>query len=347
VISAPGLLAFVPGAGAPAGPETQQTGGGRTRTEHLQVTYPEGAEDELRVFLGYAEEVYAGVDSLLGGALPAPLSVALVTGTASGSSPGGIVLGLERGLSTRVVFARELARAAQREILGETYELPGYRFFEEGVAAWVEERYERDVGRVKPRGLWAAYAYMQEATYPEYLAAYEGASEELGREVATAAGHSFVSYLIDIHGQAGLMALMKAMSENVDICSALDSSGIGCARFVEAWQEALALEAEKYDFTAVPDVFADLEMSGEGEYRDLSLRVFIRNPETVSYLFFVSYIVDGERSEESYRADSSDFEALVPLGRVRVGTKVLWDVAVWSRTLETWKKSGWQDRIVR
>lgn len=42
-----------------------------------------------------------------------------------------------------------------------------------------------------------------------------------------------------------------------------------------------------------------------------------------------------------------DFSAVVPLGRARVGAKAMWDVAVWSEMLKLWRRSGWQDQVVR
>jgi hypothetical protein len=332
---------------ATAATVVQEARPGVLRTEHLRVRYPERAVNELRAFLSYAEEVYVAVDSLLGGALPAPLDVTLARGVGGRSSREGVVLGVEHAPFARARFARELAHAAAWNLLGDAYGLPGYRFVVEGVAAWAEERYERAAGRPKPRRLWAGYAYMQDAAYLEYLAAFDEAVAELGRDVVVAVGHSFVSRLVERRGTAGLLSLLRAMSESADVCSALDVADIGCADFVADWREALAAEAVKHHFATVPDLFADLEARGEGEFRDLDLRVFIRNPETTSYLFFVSYVIDGERTEESYVADGVEFEALVPLGRVPVGAKVMWEVAVWSRTLRTWKKSGWQDRTVR
>jgi hypothetical protein len=317
------------------------------RTEHLEVAYPEGAESELGEFLDYAELVYAEVDSLMGGAVASPIRVTLVREGTSGSTPEGITLSLHMGPQVRELFARELARAAARKIVGPTYEAGGYRFLDEGLAAWVEARYERARGAEEPRWLRAAFAYMEEATYLEYLETFTQASEEVGREVVSAAGYSFVSHLVDRYGWQGVLTLLAAMKGNIDVCSSLDDAGYDCEEFLDSWDAALAAEAAKHDFTLVPDVWADLLVAGEGDYRDVSLLVYIRNPEATSYLYFISYVIGEEPFEESFAAASSDFEAVIPLGQVPVGTRVLWEVAVWSRTVRTWKKSGWQDRTAR
>ena len=325
----------------------QATPDQEARTEHLEIYYPKGEDEGLRGFLEYAEDVYALTDSLMNGALPSSVKVTLIGTGLSGSSPDGIVLSLEQGRYLEPVFARELARLGVREIVGEVLDAEGYRFFVEGLAAWVGERFERRLGSIEPRWLWAAYAYMEEATYLEYLEVYSRASEDLGKNVVNAVGYSLVSYLSERHGWVGVMSVLAAMPDNIEVCSALDEAGFDCLGTWEGWQLALESESAKHDFTQLPKVFADLEVNGEGDTRDVGLRVFISNPETTSYLFFVAYVVDDEPAEESYSADAHDFEALVPLGRLPLGSKVLWEVAVWSRTVQTWRKSGWQDGTIR
>jgi hypothetical protein len=341
-----GLLAD-PSVGYPILACPHATAKQQARTDHLEVYYPEGEEDGLSEFLEYAEDVYAYVDSLMKGALPSPIRVTLVATGLSGPSSDGIVLSLEQERYIEPVFARELARLGGRAIVGDVFDAEGYRFFVEGLAAWAGEHFERRLGSIEPRWLWAAYAFMEEATYLEYLEVYTRAAEDLGKNVVNAAGYSLVSYLVDRYGWDGVMSILAAMPENIEVCSAMDEAGFDCLGIWEGWQLALEAESAKHDFTQLPEVFADLEVSGEGNTRDAGLRVFIRNPETTSYLFFVAYVVGDEPAEESYSADGHDFEALVPLGRLPVGTKVLWEVAVWSRTVQAWRKSGWQDRTIR
>jgi hypothetical protein len=325
----------------------QQAASGQLRSEHVEVAYPEGAEDVARGFLDSAEEVYADIDSLFGGALPASINVNLVKTGLSRSTPGGLVLSLEQEGYAEAIFARELAHLAGRGSVGPLYDAEAYQVFREGLAAWVGARYEPSLGSHEPRWLWGAYAYMEEATYFEYLEIYSRASEELGKDVIDAVGYTLVDHLVDRHGWRGVTSVLETMVDNVEICGALDDAGLDCLDLWESWQAKLESEAANHDFAHLPKVFADLEVEGEGETRSLILRVFIRNPETSSYLFFVSYEIDGERFEESYPADSVEFEALVALGDVSLGTKVLWEAAVWSRTVQTWRKSGWQDRIIR
>jgi len=317
------------------------------RTDHLEIHYPEGEGEALRGFLEYAENVYTHIDSLIKGALPSPVQVTLVSTGLSGSSPDGIVLSLEQGRYIEPVFARELTRLGGREFVGEVFDAESYRFFVEGLVAWVGERFETRLGSMEPRWLWAAYAFMEEATYFEYLEVYTRASEDLGKNVVNAVGYSLVAYLTEHYGWDGVMSVMATMPDNIEVCSAMDEAGFDCLSTWEGWQVALETEATKHDFTQVPRVFADLEVSGEGDTRDVGLRVFIRNPETSSYLFFVEYVIVDEPEEESFSADGHDFEGRVPLGRLPVGTKVLWEVAVWSRTVQTWRKSGWQDATIR
>ncbi len=324
--------------------QSQQT---HTRTDHFVLAYPAEDDQAAQSFLEYAELVYADIDSLLDGALPDSLQVTLVSDGTSGSTDGAIHLSLHHGLELQAIFARELTRTAEREALGETYELLAYRFVTEGLAAWVEARYEARVGTVRPRDMWAAFAYMQEASYPEYLASYDIAALDLGRNVVDAAGYSFVSHLVDTHGLYGLHSLLRAMPANADICGALNDARLDCDSLVDGWQSALDQEAGRHDFSNVPELWSLLEVSGEGDQRDVALRVYIQNPESSDYLFFVSYIIDEKRYEEAFPADASEFRALVPLGQVKEGEKLLWEVAVWSHTIQTWRRSGWQDQIIR
>ncbi|KPK59906.1 MAG: hypothetical protein AMS21_09690 [Gemmatimonas sp. SG8_38_2] len=325
----------------------QQFGGGQARTANLVFDYPSGEEARVEVVLLHAEAIYERVDSLMDGALPSPVHVTLVSTGLSGSTSEGIVLSLQQGRHVEPFLARALVNLAGREIVGDVYELEGYRFFVEGLAAWVGEPYEHGLGSLEPRWLRAAYAYMEEATYLEYLEVYSRASEELGKNVVNAVGYTFVAHLIEHHGWAGVTSLLQAMTGNSEICGALDDAGFDCFALWASWQLALEAESARHDFTLLPEILADLEMGGEGETREVSLRVFIRNPETDDYLFFVAYEIDGERVEESFPADSGDFEARVPLGAIPVGTKVLWEVAVWSRTVQAWRRNGWQDGTIR
>ena len=319
----------------------------RELTAHLEIVYPADELDAARLFMGYAESVYGDVDSLMGAVLPARLRVTLLKDGRSSSTGSEVHLSLHPGLVLQAVFAAELVRVAEREILGDAYEIQGYRFVVEGLANWVEERYERRLGDEKTRSTWAAYAYMMQATYPEYLASYELAVEELGRNVVDAAGYSFISHVAERHGMDGVRSLFRAMTGNVDVCSALSDSGIDCEVFVESWQAALAAQATSHDFSTLPEIWSLLEVRGEGETREVGLRVYIQNPESSEYTFFVSYVIGEERFEEAFPADMTEFRAVVPLGQMQEGTKLLWEVSVWSRTVSAWRKSGWQDQIIR
>jgi hypothetical protein len=318
----------------------------RARSEHLQVTYPAAEAGKAASFLSYAEGVYFCVDSTFSGALPAVLPVTLVSGQTHGSSDSTVVVSLLHESLVGRSFARELAHVAGRAIVGPAYDLEGYRFLAEGLAAWAAERCGPVPGPAEPYWLWAAYAYMEEATYPEYLEAFERAVEEVGRSVVAAAGYAFVDHVVRRHGREGLVALLTAMSENIDVCSALDDADFGCDSFLDDWSAALDAEAAKHDFSLIPQIHADLFATGQGEHRELSLWVRIVNPEAESYAFYVSLVIDGERSEEPFYAEGSDFSGRVPLGEARVGAKVMWDVGVWSETLKLWRRSGWQDRII-
>jgi hypothetical protein len=317
------------------------------RTEHLTVTYPAQDDSAAREFLAYAEAVYADVDSLLSGALPGSLEVELVRQGTSGLAADGVTLSLHHGRRLDAIFAAVLAQAAAREVLAGAHELDAYHFLVEGLAGWAAERYERRLGVVEPRGLWAAYAFLEEAAYLEFLSSYDEAEEELGHNVVAAAGYSLISYLVERGGLAALHALLLAMRDNVDLCTALDDAGLDCARCVEGWRAALEAEVARHDFSTLPEMWSALEVWEDGGARDLWLVVHVHNPEAADYEFFVSYVIGDERFEESHAADASHFQTFLPLGRVTPGAHVLWEVAVWSRTIQTWRKSGWQDQIVR
>lgn len=323
-----------------------QQGERQARSEHLEITYPVAEQAKVAQLLTYADDVYTCVDTLLAGGLPRSLRVRLVSERRSASSDSTVVVSvLHENLLGRDL-AGGLARAATRELVGAAYRLEGYRFFIEGLAAWVGERCEHVAGPVEPRWLWAAYAHVEAATYLEYLEAFEAAGEEMGKEVISAAGYTFVGQFIERHGRAGLWSLLDAMSRSTDLCSAIDDAGFGCQAFLDDWWAALDAEAAKRDFSTIPQVYADLLAGGDGVWRELSLRVRIINPEAASYPYFLSLVIDGERSERGFHAEASDYLALVPLGRVRVGATVLWDVAVWSDSLKVWRRSGWQNRII-
>ncbi len=325
----------------------QDTSQDAIRTRHLWIHYPPVGAGVARSFAGYAEGIYADVDSLLGDALPETLTVNFVEQGLSRLDSGRVTLNLQQEPYLRQVFARELAYLAMQVELGPAYGFEGYRFLIEGVGAWVGERYERELGSVPPRRTWAAYAYVQEATYLGYLEAFERASEEIGKQVVTGVGYTFVKHLVGRHGVRAVPVLLRSLAENSDVCSALDGARFDCEAFVPSWEAALQAEAGRHDFTQLPQVEADLLVAGDGELLDLTLEVRIQNPEAESYLFFVSYVIGEERDEIAYPAESGDFRTQVGLGRARLGTKVLWDVAVWSRTLQLWRRSGWQDRTVR
>jgi hypothetical protein len=331
---------------APSAQWVQQAGERRAQTEHLEITYPSSEEAKVREFLSSAEDVYQAVDSLMYDALPASLRLTFVAEPKRDSTRTGLVLSLLDGSRMTREFALQLTHTAARQIVGPSFDAESYRFVAEGLAAWVGERVVPLPGSVEQRLMLASYAYMEEATYPEYLASYELASEEMGKAVINAAGLSFVTHVVERRGRDGLASLLGAMSDNIEICSALDQAGFGCDSFLDDWEAALEAEAAKHDFSILPTVHADLLASGQGELRDLSLWVRIINPEAADYPFYISLVIDGEELEEPFYADESDYSGLVPLGQVSAGVKVLWDVAVWSETLQLWRRSGWQDRII-
>jgi len=323
-----------------------QQGDWQARSEHLEISYPAAEQAKVAQLLTYADDIYTCVDTLLAGALPRSLRVRLVSERRIASSDSSVVVSvLHENLLGRDLAAG-LARAAMQELVGAAYALEGYRFFIEGLAAWVGERCEHVAGPVEPRWLWGAYAHMEAATYLEYLEAFEAAGEEMGKEVILGAGYSFVDHFIERHGRAGLWSLSAAMSRSTDLCSAIDDAGFDCEAVLDNWWAALDAEAAKRDFSTIPQVYADLVAGGDGEWRELSLRVHIINPEAASYPYFLSLVINGERSERGFQAEASDYLALVPLGRVPVGATVLWDVAVWSDSLKLWRRSGWQNRII-
>jgi hypothetical protein len=317
----------------------------RARSEHLRILYPAAEATRAASFLNDAEDVYTCVDSLLSGALPATVTVELESERTAGSGDSTVVVALMHERLMGHSFARGLVRVGGREIVGPAFDSEAVRFLAEGLGTWVANRC-RPV-REEPYWLWAAYAHMEDATYLEYLEVFERASEEVGRPVITAAGYAFVDHIVRRHGREALATLLAAMSDDPDVCSGLDHAGIGCDAFLDDWWMALDAEAASHDFSVIPQVQADLLASGSGELRELSLWVRIVNPEAESYPFYVSLVIDGERSEEPFYAERSDFSGQVPLGQVDLGAKVMWDVAVWSETLKLWRRSGWQDRIVR
>jgi hypothetical protein len=316
----------------------------RARGEHLQVIYPAAEAARAASFLSDAEEVYSCVDSLLSDALPSNLTVRLVDERADSPSDSTVVVTLMDESLMGHSLARGLAHFGGRTVVGPAFDIEGVRFFAEGLGVWVANRC-RPV-REEPYWQWAAYAQMEEATYLEYLEVFERASEEVGRHVIAAAGYAFVDHLARRHGREALVTLLAALSESIDVCSALDEAGFGCDAFLDDWWAALDAEAARQDFSRIPQVHADLFASGQGELRELTLWVRIVNPEAESYPFYVSLVIDGERSEEPFYAEESDFSGQVPLGQVSAGAKVMWDVAVWSETLKLWRRSGWQDMII-
>jgi len=317
----------------------------QVRSEHLLIIYPAVEAATATAFLNDAEEIYACVDSLLSGSLPATVTVRLEGERADSGSDSTVVVALMHETLMGHSLARRLARVGGRTLAGRAFDSEGNRFFAEGLGIWAASRC-RQV-REEPYWLWAAYAHMEEATYLEYLEVFERASDEVGHRVIAAAGYAFVDYLVQRHGRSALTRLLAAMWDNADVCSSLDQAGLGCDAFLDDWWAALDAETEKHDFERIPRVQADLFASGQGELRDLSLWVHIVNPEAENYAFYVSLVIDGERSEEPFYADERDFSGRVQLGRVSVGARVMWDVAVWSETLKLWRRSGWQDRIIR
>ncbi len=317
----------------------------RAQGEHVQVIYPAAEAEEVESFLSDVEQVYVCVDSLLNSALPATLTVRLARERASSASDSVIVVELMDESLMGHSLARGLVRVGGHELVGPAFDMEGIRFFAEGLEAWVASPC-RPV-REEPFWLWAAWAHMEEATYLEYLEVFERACEEVGRPVIAAAGYAFVDHLTRRHGREALQTTLAAMSDNADICYGLDEVGIGCDAFLDDWWAALDSEMARHEFALVPQVHADLFASGQGELRELSLWVHIVNPEAASYPFYVSLVIEGERSEEPFYAEQGDFSGQVPLGQVSPGAKVMWDVAVWSETLKLWRRSGWQNQVIR
>ena len=336
-----------PGVGsATAASFAQQAETRRIRTGLFEVAYTVADEADVRALLRRAEAVYYGVDSLLFDALPASLSIWLTTDAAGGETAADLVIDPRYAGPVELILADRMARVAARRIVGATYEADGYAFFNEGLAAWVTERYERAAGIVRPRWLWAAYAYVQEASYLEYMEGYPLAVAELGRNVAGAVGYSFVVNFISQHGRPGLESLLRAMSDSIDLCSALGDAGFDCDAVQADWEAALASETAKHDFSNLPMVQADLFVRGDAEEQEAALLVRVVNPEAEEYSVFVQYALDDDYWEEAFQADGHEHRRWMPLGPVEIGARILWEAAVWSDSLQDWVTSGWQDKKI-
>jgi hypothetical protein len=323
-----------------------QITGGRARTEHLIISYPEGNEDEVGNFVAFAEDVYADVNLLFENALPNTIAVDLVDEPGSRASATGITVSLQVPSAVEQIYAHELAHIALREIIGERYELEEYRFLAEGLAAWVEERYEPEAGFVEPRACRAAYAHSLGLSSLRHAQEWEELKRVVGDSSAYSLGHSFVSYLDDEYGRGALVRVVHAAADASGLAAALRDAGVDDTEFVEGWQAMLDAEAAQHDFDRVPQVEADLVVAGSGPARDVSVRVRVENPEATEYKYYVAYYIGDVWKEDTYDANASNVEALVPLGQVNVETLVRWDAVVWSDTLKAWVKSGWQKRTI-
>lgn len=325
---------------------TPMMGNRRARTAHLDISFPRDQESKVQEFLIYAEDVYADVNGLFNGALPPTIDVTLVSEYGSRLSESGIVVSLQHLESVEQIYARELVHVAFRKLVGDPKGQQYYSFFYEGLAAWVEERIEWKQGFAEPRPLRAAYGYTQGWAELGKLEQWDQVLREIEGGIAYAIGCSFVSHFISVHGQDGLLKLLDEMSRSSGVCPALDSGGFDCEAFVQSWHTLLSMEAANHDFSGVPQIAADLDVAGEGQLRSVSVVVRIKNREGGSYNHCVSYNVGDDWTENCYTAGISDIKAEVSLGQLPVGTKVMWDAVVWSKTVQSWIKAGLQEEII-
>lgn len=318
----------------------------QNRTEHLDIRYPADAAAEIQEFLHDAESIYRGVQEFFGGTLPFSLAIRVTETEAAGDSDGGLRLSLRYAPVLRERFAAELARLAAVELAGRAHAQGGARFLVEGLSAWVAARSVGGESRSELRWRRAAYGYLQEAAYLEYLESFDRASEDLGERKVVALGFTFADVLVENHGRGAIVTVLRALGQSADLCEALERSGVGCEDLLNRWWASLATESARQELDRLPRIRSDLHASGTGRERALTLHVHIVNPEAETYVYYVHLKIGDTQSEEPYTADAREFDAWVDVGEADPGAKVLWNVAVWSETLEDWVRAGWQDRRV-
>jgi hypothetical protein len=317
----------------------------RARTEHLTISFPEGQESRVQEFLLFAEDLYADVNGLFDGALPATIDVALADGQGGRFSESVIVLDLQGLDSTAENFARELVLLAFQQLVGD-HGSQNFGFVGEGLADWVEEQIEWRQGVAEPRPLRAAYAYTQGWAELAKLERWDQMTRELDETISHAIGCSFVAHFVIVHGQEGLLELLNELSHQSSVCAALDAGGFDCAGFVQSWHTLLEIEAANHIFASVPQIAADLNVTGEGRLRAATISVRIVNPRLGTTKYCVSYNTGHGWQEECHTDRGGDRTAEVPLGQVAAGTTVMWDATVWSETLQSWVRAGQQGVIV-
>lgn len=318
----------------------------RARTQHLNITFPDGQESNVQEFLIYAEDVYGDVNDLFGGALPPTIDVAFVRAEADPPADGDIVVSLAQLKQIEQIYARELVNLIFRLRRSEGAAPDCCRFFYAGLAEWVEERYEWKKGPAEPRALRAAYGYTQGWADLDHLQHWDEMLAEIPADIATAIGHTFVAHFINVYGQEGLLRLLDELSRSTDVCFALDAGGFDCAAFVDSWQTLLQLESEDDDFTTLPRITADLIVGGAGRTRDVGIAVHITNPERVSYQHCLTYTIADDPTETCDTSVSPYLRTQIPLGKLSVGASVRWHAAVWSETLQTWITTPWQEQRI-
>ena len=142
-------------------PTTSTLADGEVNTEHLHITYPAGQEARAAEMLSYAEDVFADVNAFFEGALPAHIDVSLENHIGSSFNPRNspqIIIGIAASGSVKEILAHELTHAAFHELVRRP-SAKNYRFFNEGLATWIEAGYES--GQAGKRSLWAAYGHQQ------------------------------------------------------------------------------------------------------------------------------------------------------------------------------------------
>jgi hypothetical protein len=313
----------------------------RARTEHLTISFPEHRETRVQEFLLIAEDLYADVNGLFDGALPATIDVTLADEGDGRFPESVIVLNLEDRNSLTENFARELVLLAFQQLAGD-HGSKNFGFVGEGLACWVEEQIEWRQGVAEPRPLRAAYGYTLGWAELAQLERWEQATRELDAAIAHAIGCSFVTHFVNVHGQDGLLRLLNELPRQSSVCAALDSGGFECADFVRSWHTVLEIEATNHVFASVPQIAAELSVTDEGQLRTAAITVRIVNPHLGTTKYCVSYDTGHGWQEECHTTRGGDRTAEVPLGQVAAGTTVMWDAAVWSETLQSWVRAGQQ-----
>lgn len=247
------------------------------------------------------------------------------------------------------ILAHELVHIFDHVLSNGGMHKAPFGFINEGLAAYVEEFYEKEIGNPEPWGLRAYWAYDHGLVDLEKLRDWSPFYSDFGN-IGYSIGYTFWTCLLEHWGTEGLVDLIQAKETAEDYADLFQEAGIDYETFMRHWMDRLQAgwEANQARLSKVPEITTEavVEPVGEG-YARVYVEIRVSHVSAGGYRIYLSRYVGEKFTKDHHTVSAPEYSVSVPIAEgVPVGTNIRYDAMMESAYLATWIHSGWRELTI-